>query len=395
MIKTRIILTTALIVFSTTIFSQSETSPLFNPKASGEATDNLNVGDIAIVVDRGLYPVAKKIYQKKDGMYQVAALDASEGELKNKQNALTWYKANSVYRYYDVKSFKEKTSKYNSTIEAFMWCFSKKFNLNIDVVTGNKNYPIYYIKDAAQKSELTAKLEELSQIIEKEFPSLPNTFLPYANNPVIWKLIAKNRVEMIDCLSKISDPNQTKMVDFYMKEIASAKIAAENFKGGTEGLYDGNNYPHMERAVSKSARDEWFKKQDGWNTNTEVIANFNKALDDLKSICIQKIPLLKMSSNLFQYHDVAAETVMKNYLKNPGTLKTYKSGISDPDWIYLKNSVGVILYRYKRGTMWVKNSADDHQLCKALFFVIKEEYTGSGYSKAIINEYSEELRGCP
>lgn len=79
MIKTRIILTTALIVFSTTIFSQSETSPLFNPKASGEATDNLNVGDIAIVVDRGLYPVAKKIYQKKDGMYQVAALDASEG----------------------------------------------------------------------------------------------------------------------------------------------------------------------------------------------------------------------------------------------------------------------------------------------------------------------------
>lgn len=78
-----------------------------------------------------------------------------------------------------------------------------------------------------------------------------------------------------------------------MKEIASAKIAAENFKGGTEGLYDGNNYPHMERAVSKSARDEWFKKQDGWNTNTEVIANFNKALDDLKSICIQKFRFLR------------------------------------------------------------------------------------------------------
>ncbi len=54
-------------------------------------------------------------------MYQVAALDVSEWELKNKQNALTWYKANSVYRYYDVKSFKEKTSKYNSTIEAFLW----------------------------------------------------------------------------------------------------------------------------------------------------------------------------------------------------------------------------------------------------------------------------------
>ncbi len=27
--------------------------------------------------------------------------------------------------------------------------------------------------------------------------------------------------------------------------------------------------------------------------------------------------------------------------------------------------------------------------------LIKEEYTGSGYGKAIINEYSEELRGCP
>ena len=161
------------------------------------------------------------------------------------------------------------------------------------------------------------------------FPSLPNTFLPYANNPVIWKLITKNRVEMIDCLSKVADPNQTRMVDFYLKEIVSAKTAAENFNGGTEGFYNGNTYPHIERAVSIKAREEWFKKQNGWNTNTEVIANFNKALDDLKSICIQKIPLLKVNTNLFQYHDVASEAVMKNYLKNPTSLKI---------WLFDKNS---------------------------------------------------------
>ena len=91
----------------------------------------------------------------------------------------------------------------------------------------------------------------------------------------------------------------------------------------------------------------------------------------------------------------ASEALMKGYLKNPAILKIHKIGISDADWQIEKNNIGIPLYRYKRGTMWVRNNNDDHPYCKGLFFVIKQDYSGGGtYGKSFISEYSEELRGC-
>jgi hypothetical protein len=381
--------------FTVTVDAQSAQNPLYNPAADAAYDGNLNVNDMVIAVDKGAALKTMKVFQKKDGMYQLGTKDVTEWEIKNSPNALKWYKANSVYPYFDVQAFNTKTGKYKNTVAAYLLCFSQKYKLNLAVVTGSNSWPTYYIKDDAEHEAEKAKLEELFQIINKEFPTLPNTFLSYSQNPAIWKLVARDRVELLECLSKVENPEIAKMFEFYLKEIASAKQAAESFTGGTSGLYNGTTYSWMYRAVSKKAREEYIATQKGWNTNAGSIAKLNTALDDLKNSCSSKISLLKMENNLFQYKDAAGEALMKGYLKNPAILKIHKIGISDADWQIEKNNIGIPLYRYKRGNMWVRNNTDDHPYCKGLFFVIKQDYSGGGtYGKSFISEYSEELRGC-
>lgn len=381
--------------FTVNVNAQSAQSPLYNPNADPGYDGNLNVNDMVIAVDKGAALKTMKIFQKKDGMYQLGTKDVTEWEIKNRADALKWYKANSVYPYFDVQAFNARTGKYKNVVAAYLLCLSQKYKLNLAAVTGSNNWPTYYIKDNAEHESEKAKLEELFQILDKEFPTLPNTFLPYTQNPAIWKLVAVNRVELLDCLSKVENPEQLRIVDFYLKEITSAKTAAQNFTGGSSGLYNGATYNWMFRAVSKKGREDFIATQTGWNTNAGAVAKINTALDELKPICSPKIALLKMENNLFQFRDAASETLMKAYLKNPAILKIHKIGLSDADWLIEKNSYGIPLYRYKRGTMWVRNNNDDHPYCKGLFFVIKQDYSGGGtYGKSFISEYSEELRGC-
>ena len=386
--------TSAMVIASLNASPQSQQNPLYNPAAPGNITMNVNVGDKAIAVDKGAALKIVKVYQKTDQLYQVGALDLTEGEIKNRPDALKWYKANSVYTYFDVRDFEAKTGKYKPVVEAYLLCYAQKYGQPIERVSGRTNYPTYYIKDDAERLDQKKKLDELWAAIEPLGP-VPNTYLTYSNNPAIWKLIAKDREEFLNCLGKVENPDMKKIIDRNLRDIEIAKKSAEKFTGGTSGLYDGTTYSWMYRAVSKKAREEYINKQTGWNANADAVAKINMALEELKTSCSPKIPLLKMDAGLFQYHDAASEAVMKSYLQNPATLKVQRSGISDNDWIIEKNGIGLPLYRYKRGTMLVRNSADDHAFCKGLFFVIKQEYAGGGkYASSKISEYSEELYGC-
>lgn len=386
--------TAAILFASLQTPAQSLQNPLYNPAAPTDANSNLAVGDKAIAVDKGGALKVVKIYARQNNLYQIGALDITEYEIKNRPDALKWYKANSVYSYFDMPAFKAKTEKYKPVVEAYLLCFSQKYNMKTETVTGRTGYPTYYIKDEAERIDQKNKLDELWAAIEP-MGNLPNTYLSYSNNPMIWKMIAKDRDAYLTCLGKVENPDIKKIIDRNLRDIAAAKKMAENFTGGTTGLYDNGSFSWMYRAVSKKAREEYISKQTGWNSNADVLAKINTALDDLKTTCAPKIALLKIEPKLFQYHDAASEAVMKNYLKSPATLKVNKTGISDSDWNIEKNELGIPLYRYKRGTMLVRNTADDHAFCKGLFFVIKQEYAGGGtYASSKISEYSEELYGC-
>lgn len=388
------ILTLCCFLFCTALLHAQE--PEFNPAAAADYDAKLNVGEKAIAVAKGRGQKTVKIFDKKDGLYQVGPADLTAWEIKNRPNSLTWYKANSVYPYYDIKDFNARAGKYKTNIQHFLLCFAQKYKTRLDVVTGQPNWPVYFLKDEAEKADFKKKMDELHVILES-FGKLPNTYLSYDENPRIWQVIAEDRDEYIECLAKVKDPDKGRIVDMYIKEIEKSKAAAQRFTGGTEGLYNtGGSFEWMRRAVSASARKEYIATQTGWNDDPEIVAKLNTALDELKTICADKIHLLKMDPNDFKYHDASAETLMRNYLKSSPTLKIHKIGLADSDWIIAKNDYGIPLYRYKRGRMWMRNSADDHSYCKGAFCEIRQEYSGAGtYAASKIHIYHEELFGCP
>jgi hypothetical protein len=373
-----------------------------NPAAPANFDANLSVGETAIAIDNRFELRKVTILSKGNGTYNVVAVGTSEWEIKNQRNAVKVYKANSVYKDFDITAFNNAVRPYQKYVEPFLECYAVAFKFPTSYVTGKEKWGSYYIKDVKEYDDAIAKLGELWQIIQTKFPNVPNTFSPYATNPIVWASIAKNREPMVKCIGQ--NPNDEN-IKWMIKDIAVAKRGVDNFNG-TNDLYVGGSLDWIWRAVSKSKRNEFFAKQTGFadfealalkvgKDPNELKNKLNAELDLLKAAVEPKIPDFTMKDWYFKFQDAASQAKMKAYLKNPATLKIYKTGVSDDVWQIEKNSLGIPLYRYKRGQMLVKNSADDFNFCKGLFFVIKQTYSGGGtYGGSEISEYHEELYGC-
>jgi hypothetical protein len=386
-----------LTIFGRSLFAQSEDSPLYNPLAYSSTYDpGLNIGDSCVVVDKGMGQKTMKIHDKKNGMYRVAVFDITDWEIKNQQNSVKWYKANSVYPYYDYKLFQSRVSPYKETIESLMKCFGEAKGIDLQALSGSTQWPTYYIKDDAEYNKMKADLEGCAKVMDG-FKHLPNTFLPYSQNPAIWYAITQESIKYLDCLKGVGNPEIKRTVDRIISEIETAKTTATNFTGGTEGLFNCSScHDYMFCAVSADYRKDFFGAKTGWNSDQESVDRINKALDELKLICAPKISLLKLADRYFKYTlDGTSESVMKSYLKNASSLTIYKKGSSDADWQIERNAYGIILYRYKRTQMWIKNPNADHSYCKGLFYVLKSDYNGSSYGNSFVSEYNEQLCGCP
>lgn len=72
-----------LFLFSVVVNAQSAQNPLYNPNADSKYDGNLNVNDMVIAVDKGAVLKTMKVFQKKDGMYQLGTKDITEWEIKN------------------------------------------------------------------------------------------------------------------------------------------------------------------------------------------------------------------------------------------------------------------------------------------------------------------------
>ena len=73
-----------LLLIAVNVNAQSAQNPLYNPNADPAYDGKLNVNDMAIAVDKGAALKTMKIFQKKDGMYQLGTKDVTEWEIKNK-----------------------------------------------------------------------------------------------------------------------------------------------------------------------------------------------------------------------------------------------------------------------------------------------------------------------
>ncbi len=384
-------------ILAVAVNAQSESSPLSNPLAGTSTYDyNLNVGDSCIVIDNGMALKSMKIHEKKNGMYKVAVFNITDWEIRNQPSSVKWYKSNSVYPYYSTTDFGNKTKPYKNTVASLLNCLSQSKNIPISSLTGSNNWPTYYIKDDNEYNTMKADLDNCRKVLSG-FKNLPNTFMGYENNPAIWVAVLNDAQTYLDCLKAVPNPDMTRNVNRILGEIEGAKTTANSFTGGTEGLYNCSGcHEYMFCAVSASQRKDWFERMNGLHLDEESIKKLNSALDDLKTVCASKLSLVKIPDWHFKYSASGLETVMKNHLKNSSALTIHKTGSSDADWVIEKNSLGVILYRYKRTYMWIRNPSNDHPYCKSLTYVIKQEYAGGGnYGASVVSEYYEQLCGCP
>jgi hypothetical protein len=374
-----------------------------NPAAPANLDANLQVGETAIAVDNRWELKKVTVLAKGNGTYNVVPIGTTDWEIKNQRNVVKTYKANSVYKDFDMAAFNNAVRPFQQYVEPFLECYAVAFKFPSAYVTGKEKWGSYYIKDIKEYDLLTGKLGELWQIIQTKFPNVPNTYSPYTTNPVVWASIAKNREPMVKCIGQ--NPNDEN-IKWMLKDIANAKRSVDAFNG-TNDLYSGGSLDWIWRAVSAGKRQEFYAKQTGFadfealalkvgKDPNELKNKLNTELDAFKGAVEPKLAEYKMKDWYFKFQDAPSQAKMKAYLKNPATLKIYKTGVSDEVWQIEKNSLGIPLYRYKRGQMLVRNSADDHKFCKGLFFVVKQTYSGGGgYGGSEIGEYHEELYGCP
>jgi hypothetical protein len=125
-------------------------------------------------------------------------------------------------------------------------------------------------------------------------------------------------------------------------------------------------------------------------------ASLNPVLDSLAASVSKKISGFKPDAGKFAFRSPADERLMMAQLRPSATRKIIKIGLSKANWEIYKNRIGLPSYRFKRGYVWAKDSADDHPFCKLYYISIVQQYGGGGLYGASAAKYEEtNLIGCP
>lgn len=376
----------------------------YNPNAPEDYKGEFKDGDLVVAVGNSKTLKIMRVSKKVDDLYLLYPYDISFYYAKQKKE-VRLYKPNSVYSFYDIGAFNKATSKYKNLVKSHLKTYSNKFSKAIDILTAQQDNTDYFYPNVKEYQKEVKTLEELKNVLSK-FSNLPNTYLDYEQNPSIWLEIANNGKEYSDLL--LANPNQQfqKTLDGNIKEVNKITESINNFNG-KGSLYNSGNIDWIWRAVSEKRRKEYFSNNTSFKEQIELFKliekdlnepfkPLNDSLNNLKEAFDSKIKDYKASSNYFKNKDPESEKVMKAYLKDISKLNIFKIGIEDNDWIIVKNSSGVPLHKYKRGTMLVKSSNDDFDYCKALFFIVQQDHSGGGkYTKSKISQYHEEIYGCP
>jgi hypothetical protein len=369
---------------------------LTNPNAPSDYNANLNVGDQAIAVDRFRDVEPVRIVAKSGAAYKVAKLSSPSDA--------QWYSANSVYPYFDYRAFTEIMFNYKSYVTPYLPCYGKKHNLDSDKVTveGYNAFGARHFddaKDAQQTLQVEQpKLAELDGLLKSKLGGVaPNTFLEYLSNPAIVAEIVAQRAEYLKCVVGVEDEKPDMRLPVFLSDIKKAQGEAERYTPG-EYLYlvsAGGPSEALLRAVSRREREEWAKQ---WLKNPASRAEFDAEWDKLATIAAKKIPGYKPSAASFQFRDPVGERLLMSSLKNPSTLKIFRTGTDTAGWNIQKDNNGILpSYRYKTVRVYLRDPNDDHPYCRVVSARIKQDYAGGGRynSEVYRSSVSEEIYGCP
>ena len=185
--------------------------------------------------------------------------------------------------------------------------------------------------------------------------------------------------------------------DIHLEEIRGVQKEVEEYvTGASENIAKRRNADYVLLAVSKKAREAWLKNADSLDIRQSQYNKLDPALDALASSVAKKIGDYKPQPKKFAFRNPAEEQLMTGQLKQSATRKILKIGLSQANWEIYKDSLGLPSYRFKRGYIWARDTADDYPYCKLYYISIVQDYAGGGRYGASHAKYEDtNLYGCP
>jgi len=194
--------------------------------------------------------------------------------------------------------------------------------------------------------------------------------------------------------SSQNSPDDPRGLLVYQEQIKRLKSSAEKFQGGTDGLYKGGISPTewAYRAISLKARNAFLEKV-GTNMSPNLKDQLSRDLDDLKSVLMPKISLLKPDPAGFEFSSESLEDLMKQQLK-PG-VTTYRSGLYSSDWSVTRSPLGTPEYRARNGAVYIRNKEADFPFCEVLTYRFRQDWNGNGFGATQISLDGSYPCACP
>lgn len=356
-----------------------------NPYAPPDYDANFKVNDLAVSYDNDTV----RILGKSGTAYKALVINRPVG-------GAFWYRATSLYPYYDRQEFQNIISDYRYILENFLHCYGTKHNLPREMMEGREDLP--YSSVEAFKKELNEIMPKLAQIETrlKTLQSQPNNFMVAEDNPGIWMEIASQRDQYAQCaLNKVQTQVLQEKLHFFTLFIDEAQKEVEAFYPGKTYFGGADTMDYVLLAVSRRARDRWLTEKGGLDVRQEI----DRRLDELAAATAKKLPLYTPDAGFFQYRDPAAEKLLMGYLaKNPSPVKILRVGLQSANWLVQKDKYDLLpTYHYKDAYVYFRDPQDDHPYCQLVSIRVKQDYAGGGrYSaQTYYGNSSRQLIGCP
>lgn len=368
----------------------SDNEVMANSAAPQNYDANLKPGAMAIGSSGGTWLEKIKIVSKSGGIYKAVSLE-SDNEV--------YYKANSVYPYFDRTEFNDLVNEYRNQLEPYVECYARKNNLEFEKVKGESSfmYNIGHSSAAEMRTKLQAalpKLAELERQLKSKLQSRPNTFLEFEANPAIVEDIAVNREQYFQCVTAEKDSRRFEESVWLMAHrdgIAKDLKLVEEYNPATKTTMSTDS-EYMYYAVSPKARAEWLAGAKAQDFKEQI----DKLLAPLADALSKKLPTYFPNPNVYNIHNAAEEAKLKTALDNPARYKIFKIGLNEANWLIDANVLGIPTARYKHGRIYVRDTQADYPYCLARYVNIKQNYAGGGtYAASYATFIRDEIVGCP
>lgn len=365
-----------------------------NPGAPAGYDANLKPGAQAIGSDGSDWVTEIKIVSKSNGVYKATLLE-SESANEN----VVYYKANSVYPYFNRREFEILVDEYRNQLQPYVECYARKNNLELEKVKGESSfmYDIGWGNAAEMRTKLQAalpKLAELERQLKSKLQTRPNTFLEFEANPAIVEDIAANREQYYQCVTAEKDSRRFEESSWLMahRDGIDKILKYVETHDPTAGDELGTDSEYAFYAVSPTLRAAWLKEKKALDFEGEI----NKLLKPLADALAKKVPSYFPKMDKYAVHNAGDEALMKKALGNPARYKIFKIGLAQSSWDIDANALGIPNARYKNGLIYARDTTADYPYCVAVRVNVVQAYAGGGTYAASRSDFvNETLVGCP